>query len=401
MVNPTSLSPQKFGMSGIDCTVLRSSPLPAFWSPFLRRLITACVVTLAVSQPVAAGPALLLDVTEGRVLYAEDQDHLWHPASLTKIMTAYMTFEALKAGKLTLDGKIPVSELAHAQPPSKIGMPVGSEITVDLALKALIVKSANDVAVMLAEAIGGSQEAFVQRMNETAKRLGMSRTVFVNPNGLPAPEQVTTARDLAKLSRAVITDFPEYTQLWSMWNMQIGRRRLWTHNNLLRTYEGADGLKTGFTCDSGFNVVATATRDSKRLLAVVLGETTGRERAVRAASLLEHGFQTQGWKTLFSAETLDRLPLGEAKPPVAMRTSIFSWDCGNRPRRAVARARAKPAQAKQAAAPAAAPAQAAPAGSAPPPAAAPAPAIAAPPPANGKAAPKSARPASVPAPKTE
>jgi D-alanyl-D-alanine carboxypeptidase len=294
-------------------------------------------------QPTMAGPALLLDSADGRVLYAEDQDHLWHPASLTKIMTAYLTFEALKSGQLTLDKKISVSELAYTQPPSKIGLPVGGEITVELALKALIIKSANDVAVMLAEAIGGSHDAFVQRMNETAKRLGMSRTVFVNPNGLPAPEQVTTARDLVKLSRAVLTDFPEHAQLWSMWNMQIGRRRLWTHNNLLRTYDGADGLKTGFTCDSGFNVVATATRDNRRLIAVVLGETTGRERAVRAASLLEHGFQSNGWKALFGSDTIDRLPLGEAKPPVAMRQSIFSWDCGNRPRRAVARVKAKPA----------------------------------------------------------
>jgi D-alanyl-D-alanine carboxypeptidase len=292
------------------------------------------MVLAIVTGPALAGPALLFDASNGKVLYAEDQDHLWHPASLTKIMTAYLTFEALKAGKITLETKLPTSELANSQPPSKIGLPVGAEMTVDLALKALIIKSANDVAVMLAEGIAGSQEAFVERMNATSKRLGMTRTVFVNPNGLPAPEQVTTARDLGKLARAVIADYPEHAGLWSQSDMRIGRRRIRTHNGLLVTYDGADGLKTGFICDSGFNVVATATREGRKLVAVVLGEMTGRERSQRAASLLEHGFNTHEWRMLFQSATVDSLPVPtDARTTVtSIRDSIAAWGCGGRRR---------------------------------------------------------------------
>ena len=168
------------------------------------------VAALASTIPAHAGPALLFEVSDGRVLYAEDADNQWHPASLTKIMTAYVTFEALKEGKLTLETKIGCSELANSQEPSKIGLPVGAEMTVETALQVLIVKSANDVAIMLAEAVAGSQEAFVAKMNATAARLGMTRTKFVNANGLPAPDQITTARDLAKLASAALHDFPEY-----------------------------------------------------------------------------------------------------------------------------------------------------------------------------------------------
>src|SRR5262249_33636894 len=167
--------------------------------------ITAVAVGLW-ALPAWAGPALLFDAGTGKVLYAEDQDNQWHPASLTKIMTAYVVFEAIKAGKIAPETKIGCSELANSQPPSKVRLTVGAEMTVETALQALIVKSANDVAVMLAEAVAGSQDAFVEKMNATAARLGMTRTKFINANGLPAAEQVTTARDLAKLSLAVVKD---------------------------------------------------------------------------------------------------------------------------------------------------------------------------------------------------
>ncbi len=317
----------------------------------LRILAALCAVLSLITTKAAAGPALLFDASSGKVLYAEDQDNKWHPASLTKIMTAYLVFEAVKQGKLTLQSMIPVSEAAHVQPPSKVGLPVGAEMPLDLALQALIVKSANDVAVMLAEAVGGTEANFIEMMNAKARRLGMARTRFVNPNGLPAAEQVTTARDLARLSRAVLADFPEYAHYWSMVEMRIGKQRLGTHNVLLKTFEGADGLKTGFICDSGFNVVASATRDGKRLMAVVLGETTGQERAVRAASLLEHGFQQYGWKTLFNSTDLDNLPIAEdAKDVMSMRATVAAWDCGNRRRVARSQAKAKKAKAKVAAA---------------------------------------------------
>jgi D-alanyl-D-alanine carboxypeptidase len=294
---------------------------------------TALSLLIGWVSSATAGPALLFDAASGRVFYAEEQDQPWHPASLTKIMTAYMVFEALKTNKITLEQKIAVSANAHAQPPSKLGLPVGAEITVNLALKALIIKSANDAAVMLAEAIGGTEEAFVQMMNSTARRLGMTQSRFVNPHGLPAPEQVTTARDLSKLTQAVIRDFPEYGPLWAMADMLVGRRRLRTHNGLLRTYEGADGFKTGFICDSGFNVVATATRDNRRLVAVVLGEYTSRDRSLRAASLLEHGFKNYGWKELFSTTTVDTLPVSTDVTAVhSIRQHVTSWAC-NPPRR--------------------------------------------------------------------
>jgi D-alanyl-D-alanine carboxypeptidase len=303
--------------------------------------------------PAWAGPALLFDAGTGKVLYSEDQDNQWHPASLTKIMTAYVVFEALKAGKVMPETKIGCSELANSQPPSKVGLPVGAEMTVETALQALIVKSANDVAVMLAEAVAGSQDAFVEKMNATAARLGMTRTKFVNANGLPAPEQVTTARDLAKLSLAVVKDYPEYAPLWAMMDVRIGNRHLRTHNGLLANYEGADGLKTGFICDSGFNVVASATREGKRMIAVVLGEATGRERAMRAASLLEHGFQTHGWKALFATQSLDSLPMAEdAKGPMTMRQAVVSYECGTRKRRPVAKVHKRKATASADAVPA-------------------------------------------------
>src|SRR5947207_8951905 len=274
-----------------------------------RFALAVAVATLA--WPAGAGPALLFEAADGRVLYAEDPDNQWHPASLTKIMTAYITFEAIKEGKLTMASKIGCSELASSQTPSKIGLPVGAEMTVETALQALIVKSANDVAVMLAEAVAGSHDAFVERMNATAVRLGMTRTKLLNANGPPATEQVTTARDLARLASAVVRDYPEHAQLWSMLEVRLGKQRLHTHNGILTNYAGADGMKTGFICDSGFNVVASATRDGHKLIAVVLGEATGAERTVRTANLLEHGFQVHGWKSIFSSHTVGSLPTAE------------------------------------------------------------------------------------------
>lgn len=252
--------------------------------------------------PVAAtaGPALVIEPQSGLVLYAEDADSVWHPASLTKLMTAYLTFEALRDGKLSLEDKVTCSAHALEQPPSKIGLPIGGELTVDVALKALIVKSANDVAIMLAEKIGGTEEAFVQRMNTTAERLGMTRTRFFNANGLPHDQQVTTARDLAVLARALLKEYPQHAYLYSLPVVKFGKRLLHSHNSLLKTFEGADGMKTGFVCASGYNVVASARRGDRQIIAVVLGERSGNARAARAAALIEHGFENYMWKAMFS-----------------------------------------------------------------------------------------------------
>lgn len=315
-------------------------------------LISAGFFALALLEPTAmaaASPALLFEATSGKVLYAEDVDNLWHPASLTKIMTAYITFEAIRDGKLKADDKVVCSEVSAKEPPSKIGLPIGAEMSVELALKALIVKSANDVAVMLAEKVGGSVEGFVAQMNATAQRLGMTRSRFVNPNGLPADEQVTTARDLAKLSRAIVKEFPQHAELWAMPDFRIGKRRLASHNSLLRTFDGADGLKTGFICDSGYNVVASATREGTRLMAIVLGEPSTKDRSIRAASLLEHGFQHYGWKTFFDPTDIDNLPMDkDAKPVVSIRDRVLSWACGYRPK-AKSASRARRLRARRAA----------------------------------------------------
>lgn len=304
--------------------------------------VAAIVGAIAPAAPSTAGPALLFDAADGRVFYAEDPDHAWHPASLTKILTAYVVFEQIKAGKLTLDRKIPVSEVAHAQPPSKVGLPVGGELTVELALQALIVKSANDVAVMLAEAIDGSVEAFGQRMTATAKRIGMTRSNFVNPHGLPAEAQVTTARDLARLARAVLRDYPQYAPLWAQADMMVGKIKLRSHNMLLKGYDGTDGLKTGFICDSGFNIVASASREGRRLVAVTLGEPSAKDRNLRAAGLLEHGFQVDGWtRALAPSVTIDTMPTAADAPttPAKVRDLVVSWDCGRK--RPVAKAKSK------------------------------------------------------------
>jgi D-alanyl-D-alanine carboxypeptidase len=274
----------------------------------LRRTGLGLLVGAVLLAPhaAAAGPALVFEPYNGTVFYSEDPDMPWFPASLTKLMTAYLTFQALKDGKIKPDDKLICTQEAAAQAPSKLWLPIGSNITVDIGLKVLIVKSANDVAVMLAEKIAGSQEAFVAQMNETARRLGMTRTHYDNVNGLPDEGQVTTARDLAKLARAIIIEFPQYANLFSMMEVQVGKRLIRGHNGMLVNFEGADGMKTGFICDSGYNIVASATRDGRKLVAVVLGEPTAASRRDRASNLLENGFKRYFWKSVFGT-SLDGL----------------------------------------------------------------------------------------------
>ena len=198
-----------------------------------------------------------MDAGSGKVFYANDQDHPWHPASTTKLMTAYLVFEAIRDGKLKLTDAVLQSERSIKEPPSKIGYPVGIGMSIELALQSLIIKSANDVAVMLAEKVGGSVEGFSALMNAKAKSLGMNATHYVNPNGLHNVAQVTTARDLALLTQALWREFPEHRARFSRAYMKIGRRKLRSYNSLLRTYAGTDGMKTGFVCASGFNIVAS------------------------------------------------------------------------------------------------------------------------------------------------
>ena len=265
----------------------------------LRRVGLGLFVGAILMAPsvASAAPALVFEPYNGTVLYAEDPDAQWFPASLAKLMTAYVTFQALKAGTVSSDTKVVCSQKARTQAPTKLGLPVGAAITLDVALKVLIVKSANDVAVMIAETVAPSEQAFVARMNEEAQRLGMTRTNFANVNGLPDERQVSTARDLAKLARAIIVEFPEHADLFSSIQVQVGKRTMRTHNNLLVSLPGADGMKTGFICKSGFNVVASATRDGRKIVAVVLGEPSVASRNARATDLLEKGFRRHFWKS--------------------------------------------------------------------------------------------------------
>jgi D-alanyl-D-alanine carboxypeptidase len=278
--------------------------------------LALCVMaSLSVSRA-AAEAQILVDVETGKVLHAENATMPWYPASITKIMTTYATLRAVKEGRITLDKLLTVSANALAQSPVKMGFPVGTTITVDNALKMLMVKSANDMAVVLAEGVGGSIENFAEIMNRHAQRLGMTQSHFVNPNGLPADEQVTSARDMAILARAAIKEFPEYDYYWHLPGIRFGKKVLRNYNTLIGRYPGADGMKTGFICASGFNLVATATRDNKRLIAIVLGAPSSAGRAIKAAQLLERGFASDGlaWLTP-SHGTVESLTPVNAEPP--------------------------------------------------------------------------------------
>nr|WP_281503027.1 D-alanyl-D-alanine carboxypeptidase family protein [Ancylobacter crimeensis] len=269
----------------------------------------------------AATPSLLIDVDTGKVLMAEDATKPWYPASVTKLMTAYVTFEALRAGQLTPQTLITVSPVAASQAPSKMGFKPGTQLTVDNTLKMMLVKSANDMAVVLAEGVGGSVPAFVDRMNAAARDLGMDGTHFANPNGLPDPDNVTTARDLAILARALLTQYPEHAELFRLPGIQIGTRVIRNYNKLIDRYPGADGMKTGFICASGFNLVASAKRGDRHVLAVVLGTPSGKARTEAAALLMERGFQQQASIFEKMAPSLTSLR-NEGGPPTDMKALV-------------------------------------------------------------------------------
>src|SRR6185436_3054654 len=282
----------------------------------LKSIAAAAAVIVATSGVAQAEAWLVVEADTGRVLQADNATMPWYPASVTKLMTAYVTLRAVKDGRLTLDTVLTVSPVAASQSPSKMGFRPGIQVTIDNALKMMMVKSANDMAVVLAEGVGGSVDGFSAMMNQTASRLGMTQTSYVNPNGLPDDGQVTSARDLAILARAVIRDLPEYEYFMHIPAIRFGRRVTNNFNRLIGRYEGADGFKTGFICASGYNLVASATRNGKRLIAVVLGASSGNARAVRAAQLLERGFGGNGLGWLKPAlGTVDSLVPIDATPP--------------------------------------------------------------------------------------
>lgn len=295
-----------------------ASPLPTVTSiKRTGRVAAFALFALAGLATQANAEALLaVEVDSGKVLHAENATYPWYPASVTKLMTAYVVLKAVKERRLSLDTLLTVSANAVAQQPAKMGLPAGTQVTVDNALKMMMVKSANDIAVVLAEGTSGSIENFAAEMNRNAARLGMTQTAYVNPNGLPAEGQITSARDQAMLARAILRDLPEYEYYVHIPAIKFGRRTFRNYNTLIGRYAGADGMKTGFICASGFNLVASATRNGKRIIAVVFGAPSSSVRALKAAQLMERGFSSGGltWLTP-SLGTVDALVPVSAAPP--------------------------------------------------------------------------------------
>ena len=243
---------------------------------------------IVLGEPEIRGAStLVLDYRSGRTLYEDAADGLRFPASLTKMMTLYLLFETVESGKLSLGSDLLVSENAAAQVPSKLGLRAGSTIRVVDAAQALAVKSANDVATTVAENLAGSEEAFAAAMTARARSLGMRHTRFANASGLPNPRQVSTARDMAILSRSLLERFPAYAPMFSRKSFEYEGRRHNATNKLLGTVPGVDGLKTGYIRNSGFHLVATATRRGRRILVVVMGGKTGRERDAYVMELID------------------------------------------------------------------------------------------------------------------
>lgn len=292
-----------------------------------RLAALACVIAACVPTAALANPQIVVDVNTGQVITHDEAFRKWYPASLTKLMTAYATFKAIRAGELSLESVVVMSEKAAAQPASKMYYKPGSKMTLDSALKLLIVKSANDVAVAIAERVGGSLDNFVARMNAEAQGLGMTSSHFINPNGLPGQGQYTTARDLAVLAVAIRRQFPEYAGYFSLEGVNTGKKEYPNYNLLIGRFDGADGMKTGYICASGFNQVSSATRNGRTVVSVVLGADSLGARADASADLLQKALTTPRG----SGPRLDGLaPYGEGRDVV---TDISAQVCNPQARK--------------------------------------------------------------------
>jgi D-alanyl-D-alanine carboxypeptidase len=297
----------------------------------VKAVVAALVLALGAALPgaghaaewVPGTPALVADLDTGRVLYAENATDPWFPASLTKLMTAYVALQEVRAGRIRMDTLLTVSPAAAAQPPSKMGFKAGSQIRLDNALLIIMVKSANDVAATIAEGIAGSVDDFSAHMNAHAARLGMRDSHFTNPHGLPDLRKRTSARDMALLASALWREFPEQRALFGLDSINFGSTVMRNHNGLIGRYAGATGMKTGYICSSGFNVVATAERNGRRLVTIVMGAPNAAERTAKSASLFEYGFSTGGW---FGTQLAD-MPRSAKATPVDLRPII----CGRQP----------------------------------------------------------------------
>jgi D-alanyl-D-alanine carboxypeptidase len=281
-------------MASVACHMRKHSLLCRFAAAGLTAWAAVLALPFAPAQAQigsARYSSIVVDASSGEVLEEVNADQPRHPASLTKMMTLYLAFEALRDRRIALEQAVPVSPHAASMQPSKLGLMPGNRLSVEQAILGLVTKSANDAASALGEMLGGSEDRFAQMMTLRARALGMSRSTFVNASGLPDPEQWTTARDMAILSRRLINDFPAYYGYFSTPSFAWHRQVIFNHDNMLRTYPGADGLKTGYTEASGHNLVTSAVRGGVRLVGVVLGAASNGERDIHMAALLDQGFQ--------------------------------------------------------------------------------------------------------------
>ncbi len=252
------------------------------------RLVSACLALIVASVQAQAGPYLVFDTRTGAALDAHMATTKWYPASLTKLMAAYVAFGAIEASRIGLDSTVTIQD--DPPPPQGAGIPGGTTFTVEEALPMVLAASLKSATEAIGVAVSGSNEAFVAEMNATAQRLGMSDTHYVNAHGFYADGHVTTARDLAVLTQALIRDFPQYQRFFEVRSVTVLGKVRYNHNTLLGRFPGADGMKSGYVCEAGFNLVGTATREGRRLGAVVLGAYSELEREVAAAALLKAGF---------------------------------------------------------------------------------------------------------------
>jgi D-alanyl-D-alanine carboxypeptidase len=281
---------------------------------FVMRLAT--LAALALLLPVAAQAqigserysSIVVDAATGNVLEAANPDAPRHPASLAKLMTLYMAFEALRDRRISTEQLVPVSPRSAAMEPSKLGLVPGTRLTVEEAILGLVTKSANDAAAALAELLGGSEDRFAQMMTLRARSLGMSHTTFTNASGLPDPDQWSTARDLAILGRHLLTDFPGFYPYFSTHSFTFQRRVIFNHDRMLQSYPGADGMKTGYTEASGHNLVTSAVHSGVRLIGVVLGAQSNPERDAHMAMLLNQGFEQLDVPAEHRTAVASRLP---------------------------------------------------------------------------------------------
>ena len=295
-----------------------------FCSPLRPVLWLLVIFGLAVSSQALANPryaAVIMEESSGKILYSRNADKQLYPASLTKIMTLYMVFEALQQNKITLKTPMKVSRVAASRSPSKLYLRVGSSIRVENAILALVTKSANDVATVVSEHLGGTEREFAKQMTRKARSLGMSRTTFKNASGLPNRAQKSTARDMARLGRAIRRDFPQYYHYFSSKSFDWNGRRFRNHNKLLSQFSGTDGIKTGYINASGFNLVAATERNGVRLIGVVFGGRTSKSRNQHMMSLLGRQFERIRPIRVKSAP-LPSMPAPRPElPEIALKTS--------------------------------------------------------------------------------